>query len=108
MFVPRLLINREAVGPFARPASSRSQDLAVTGDLVETVQKLTRVLGWKKPMEDLITENESRLVSDLIYTLSPLAPLRFLACVQLRIARTQNNAMKHTNLRSICSSRSLV
>lgn len=57
-YIPRVLINREAVGPFARPSSGRFNDLAVTGDLLESVQKFARVLGWKKAMEDLIKENE--------------------------------------------------
>ncbi|XP_071831999.1 NAD-dependent protein deacetylase sirtuin-3-like isoform X2 [Apostichopus japonicus] len=60
-YIPRILINREAVGPFARPKTGRFNDLAVTGDLLENVQKFTRVLGWKKAMEDLIKENEALL-----------------------------------------------
>ncbi|XP_038044293.1 NAD-dependent protein deacetylase sirtuin-3-like [Patiria miniata] len=56
-YVPRLLINREAVGPFARPRSGRFNDVAVTGDLMECVQKFARVLGWKKALEDLIKEH---------------------------------------------------
>ncbi|XP_030845121.1 NAD-dependent protein deacetylase sirtuin-3 [Strongylocentrotus purpuratus] len=60
-FVPRLLINREVVGPFSRPSSSRHNDLAVTGDLVECVQKFARVLGWKKALEDVIKDNEVKL-----------------------------------------------
>nr|XP_054761673.1 NAD-dependent protein deacetylase sirtuin-3-like [Lytechinus pictus] len=60
-FIPRLLINREVVGPFSRPSSSRHNDLAVTGDLVECVQKFARVLGWKKELEDVITQNEAKL-----------------------------------------------
>ncbi|XP_072172130.1 NAD-dependent protein deacetylase sirtuin-2-like [Diadema setosum] len=67
-FIPRVLINREAVGSFVRPSSSSSamngrftNDLAVTGDLVECVQKFARILGWKKAMEDLIRENEAAL-----------------------------------------------
>ncbi|XP_022082830.1 NAD-dependent protein deacetylase sirtuin-3-like [Acanthaster planci] len=60
-YVPRLLINREAVGPFARPRSGRFNDVAVTGDLVECVQRFARVLGWKKALEDLIKEQEAVL-----------------------------------------------
>lgn len=60
-YIPRILINREAVGPFASRTSGRFNDLAVTGDLLENVQKFARVLGWKKAMEDLIKENEALL-----------------------------------------------
>ncbi|XP_060031815.1 NAD-dependent protein deacetylase sirtuin-3, mitochondrial isoform X2 [Erinaceus europaeus] len=50
--VPRLLINREVVGPFAwRP---RVQDVVVQGDVVEGVQRLVELLGWTEEMQDLI------------------------------------------------------
>ena len=77
-YVPRLLINRDLVGPFKkRPGSSSSSngrssngrfnDLGVTGDLVECVQKFVRVLGWKKAVEDLIKAHETLLVSEILY-----------------------------------------
>ena len=68
-YIPRLLINRDLVGPFKkRPGSSRGRfnDCAITGDLVECVQRFARVLGWKKAMEDLIKEHEALLVSSKI------------------------------------------
>ncbi|XP_071809246.1 NAD-dependent protein deacetylase sirtuin-3, mitochondrial-like [Asterias amurensis] len=60
-YIPRLLINREAVGPFARPRSSRFNDVTVTGDLVECVQRFARILGWKAALQELIEEHQIRL-----------------------------------------------
>ncbi|XP_002739688.2 uncharacterized protein LOC100376942 [Saccoglossus kowalevskii] len=53
-YIPRLLINMNAVGPFAR--NSRFNDVVEVGDIVEGVKKFARVLGWKKAMDDLIIE----------------------------------------------------
>ncbi|XP_077994406.1 uncharacterized protein LOC144448127 [Glandiceps talaboti] len=57
-YIPRLLINRQSVGPFA--SRTRFNDATEIGDIVEGVKKLARVLGWKKGMEDLIQECESK------------------------------------------------
>ncbi|XP_070568630.1 NAD-dependent protein deacetylase sirtuin-3-like isoform X2 [Ptychodera flava] len=57
-YIPRLLINRQLVGPFVRKA--RFNDVSEIGDIVESVKKLARVLGWKKTMEDLIEESEGK------------------------------------------------
>ncbi|XP_072047568.1 NAD-dependent protein deacetylase sirtuin-3-like [Amphiura filiformis] len=67
-YIPRLLINRDLVGPFKkRPGSSsrgRFNDVGITGDLVECIQKFARVLGWKKALEDLIKEHEVLLETE--------------------------------------------
>ncbi|KAM4846086.1 NAD-dependent protein deacetylase sirtuin-3, mitochondrial isoform 2-T2 [Thomomys bottae] len=55
--VPRLLINRELVGPFAwRP---RSRDVAQLGDVVHSVEKLVDLLGWTEELQDLV-QRETR------------------------------------------------
>ena len=40
---PRILINRDVVGSFG----SRKQDIILRGDIVDIVQKLSRLLGWQ-------------------------------------------------------------
>ena len=44
--VPRLLLNRELVGPF-KQHRRRPSDFAVTGDLVEGVRDLARGASWE-------------------------------------------------------------
>ena len=51
--VPRVLINRELVGPFKHHRKRRT-DLAVTGDLVESVWKLATMAGWREDLERLM------------------------------------------------------
>ncbi|XP_028256770.1 NAD-dependent protein deacetylase sirtuin-3-like isoform X2 [Parambassis ranga] len=51
--VPRLLINRDLVGPFA--SSRRNQDVAQLGDLVSGVQALVDALGWTQELEALMS-----------------------------------------------------
>lgn len=47
--VPRLLINRDRVGTFG----NRPRDSILSGDLVESLKKLTEALGWTKELEEL-------------------------------------------------------
>lgn len=51
--VPRLLINREVVGPF-RHRRKRSTDVAMTGDLVECVSQLADIAGWTQELDVLV------------------------------------------------------
>ena len=51
--VPRVLINRELVGPF-KHRRKRATDLAMTGDLVECVSELAAMAGWEKELEVLV------------------------------------------------------
>ena len=51
--VPRVLINRELVGPF-KHRRKRATDLAMTGDLVECVSDLAAMAGWEKELEVLV------------------------------------------------------
>ncbi len=50
--VPRILINRELVGPF-KSQRRRRTDVAVTGDLVQCVRELVEETGWLGELEDL-------------------------------------------------------
>ena len=43
--VPRLLLNREVVGPF-KHRHKRPTDVTMIGDLVESIVELTEVAGW--------------------------------------------------------------
>lgn len=55
---PRLLLNREIVGPFSRRWERRSNDVVQQGDLVEGVKKLVSLLGWSEAMEALMNRAE--------------------------------------------------
>lgn len=50
--MPRLLLNRELVGPF-KQRHKRATDLAMTGDLVESVEELVRAAGWEGELRAL-------------------------------------------------------
>ncbi|XP_008308442.1 NAD-dependent protein deacetylase sirtuin-3, mitochondrial [Cynoglossus semilaevis] len=52
--VPRLLINRDLVGPFAW--RRRPQDVVQLGDVVSGVQALVDVLGWTPELKALMAE----------------------------------------------------
>ncbi|XP_071394876.1 NAD-dependent protein deacetylase sirtuin-3, mitochondrial [Centroberyx affinis] len=51
--VPRLLINRDAVGPFAW-GNPRPSDVVQLGDVVSGVQALVRALGWTQELDALM------------------------------------------------------
>ena len=53
--VPRLLLNKNSVGPFrASTLHKRRKDLQLLGDLVECVENLSAKLGWKQDLDELI------------------------------------------------------
>jgi len=52
--IPRLLINREAVGDFKRPVAGR--DVVALGDCQKQVLKLAELLGWKEDLQKLIDD----------------------------------------------------
>ncbi|XP_009183437.1 NAD-dependent protein deacetylase sirtuin-3, mitochondrial isoform X1 [Papio anubis] len=57
--VPRLLINRDLVGPLAwRP---RGRDVAQLGDVVHSVERLVELLGWTEEMRDLVRRETRKL-----------------------------------------------
>ena len=55
--MPRVLLNREPVGPFL-PRLRRPTDLLVTGDLVGSVRELVRMCGWEEDLRKLEGEGE--------------------------------------------------
>lgn len=57
--VPRLLMNRDMVGPLAwRP---RSRDVVQLGDLVHSVERLVELLGWTEEMKDLVRRESGKV-----------------------------------------------
>lgn len=50
--VPRLLLNRELVGPF-KHRQKRPTDVARTGELGESLEELVRSAGWEKDLRVL-------------------------------------------------------
>ncbi|XP_067399753.1 NAD-dependent protein deacetylase sirtuin-3, mitochondrial isoform X1 [Emydura macquarii macquarii] len=57
--IPRVLINRDLVGPFAwQPQYS---DVALLGDVVSGVQKFVELMGWKEEMQELIQREAEKL-----------------------------------------------
>ena len=61
MHTPRLLINREAVGPFK--GCKRKTDLKILGDLSECLDDFLVKLGWKEELENLVNTEIDKLVN---------------------------------------------
>ena len=61
--VPRVLINREAVGLF-RQRGRRAKDMTLIGDLVSQVWELVRLAGWKLELEKLISSMQESNAED--------------------------------------------
>ncbi|XP_052362377.1 NAD-dependent protein deacetylase sirtuin-3, mitochondrial [Oncorhynchus keta] len=61
--VPRLLINRDLVGPFAW-GTPRHNDVAQLGDVVGGVQMLADVLGWNHQLEALMAANAKKATEE--------------------------------------------
>lgn len=57
--VPRLLMNREVVGPLAW--CPRSRDVVQLGDLVHSVERLVELLGWTEEMKDLVRRETGKV-----------------------------------------------
>ncbi len=55
--VPRLLINRDVVGPFVR-RKKRSNDVVIKGDIIDGVNKLLTALSWKNELDDIVEKYE--------------------------------------------------
>ena len=53
--VPRILINREVVGPF-KYQRRRSKDVVMTGDLVDKITELVTLAGWEEELQDIMRE----------------------------------------------------
>lgn len=50
--VPRVLLNRELVGPF-RSSRCRHTDVAACGDIVESVNVVVQGAGWGAELEEI-------------------------------------------------------
>ncbi|KAM4667322.1 NAD-dependent protein deacetylase sirtuin-3, mitochondrial [Amazona ochrocephala] len=57
--VPRVLINRDLVGPFAW--QQRPKDVAQLGDVVSGVQALVELLGWSRELQALVQKEKAKL-----------------------------------------------
>ena len=51
--VPRLLLNRHAVGPFLKTPLRKADHLEL-GDLLDSVQRMAHILGWSAEIEELM------------------------------------------------------
>uniref|UniRef100_A0A8B9G069 Sirtuin 3 n=1 Tax=Amazona collaria TaxID=241587 RepID=A0A8B9G069_9PSIT len=57
--VPRVLINRDLVGPFAW--QQRPKDVAQLGDVVSGVQALVELLGWSRELQALVQKEKAKV-----------------------------------------------
>lgn len=62
--VPRLLLNRHAVGPFKRVPLRRGDHMEL-GDLEVTVRRFAGMLGWSSEIEELMSAHETQVGSVL-------------------------------------------
>lgn len=69
--VPRVLINRDLVGPFAW--QQHYNDVAQLGDVVGGVEKLVELLGWNEEMQALIQKEKEKVGRGSEPHLPPLA-----------------------------------
>ncbi|XP_074490353.1 NAD-dependent protein deacetylase sirtuin-3 [Sebastes fasciatus] len=63
--VPRLLLNRHAVGPFERVPLRRGDHVEL-GDLEVTVRSFAEMLGWNDEIEELMKSQETLSIPTLI------------------------------------------
>ena len=54
---PRVLLNRDAVGPFAD--SRRKNDIFVPGDILKSLKQVIKLAGWSKNSDDDCSSSES-------------------------------------------------
>ncbi|XP_041651300.1 NAD-dependent protein deacetylase sirtuin-3 [Cheilinus undulatus] len=76
--VPRLLLNRHAVGPFEKVPLRRGDHMEL-GDLADTVRRFAEMLGWNDEIEELMRSQEAVSIPPLISSLpsvSENAPLQ--------------------------------
>lgn len=57
--VPRVLINRDLVGPFAH--QPKYNDVAELGDVIGGVEKMVELLGWKAELQELIRKEKEKV-----------------------------------------------
>ncbi|XP_075945027.1 NAD-dependent protein deacetylase sirtuin-3 isoform X1 [Anarhichas minor] len=63
--VPRLLLNRHAVGPFEKVPLRRGDHMEL-GDLEDTVRRFAEMLGWNDEIEELMRSQETRSIPPFI------------------------------------------
>ena len=61
--VPRLLLNRELVGPF-KSRRKKQEDFALTGDLVTSVKEISQLAGWQEELEELSSSTSNSSNND--------------------------------------------
>ncbi|XP_070686332.1 NAD-dependent protein deacetylase sirtuin-3 [Pempheris klunzingeri] len=66
--VPRLLLNRHAVGPFEKVPLRRGDHMEL-GDLEDTVRTFAEMLGWNDEIEELTKSQETLSIPALISSL---------------------------------------
>lgn len=57
--VPRVLVNRDLVGPFAW--QQRHNDVVQLGDVVSGVETLVELLDWKEEMQMLMQKEKEKV-----------------------------------------------
>nr|XP_060626350.1 NAD-dependent protein deacetylase sirtuin-3, mitochondrial isoform X2 [Anolis sagrei ordinatus] len=57
--VPRVLINRDLVGPFAY--QPQHNDVAELGDVISGVERVVELLGWKAELQELMKKEKEKL-----------------------------------------------
>uniref|UniRef100_A0A665XB23 NAD-dependent protein deacetylase n=1 Tax=Echeneis naucrates TaxID=173247 RepID=A0A665XB23_ECHNA len=62
--VPRLLLNRHAVGPFEKVPLRRGDHMEL-GDLEDTVRRFAEMLGWNDEIKELMRSQETGVSSPL-------------------------------------------
>lgn len=78
--VPRLLLNRHAVGPFEKVPLRRGDHVEL-GDLEDTVRRFAELLGWNDEIEELMRSQETLVGS--IFSNRPLKS--FLQVMQVSV-----------------------
>lgn len=63
--VPRLLINRDPVGPFAW--RRRPHDVVQLGDVVSGVRALVEVLGWTRELDALMAAGAQKVSTSVCH-----------------------------------------
>ncbi|KAM9854964.1 NAD-dependent protein deacetylase sirtuin-3 [Aulostomus maculatus] len=71
--VPRLLLNRHAVGPFAKTPLRRGDHMEL-GDLETTVRRFAEMLGWSDEMEELLRSQDTAATQTLVSSTSSVSP----------------------------------
>lgn len=74
--VPRLLLNRELVGPF-QSSKRRLTDVTAGGDIVNNVKVLVEEAGWWKELEEIqrLVSKETGLCAGIKYHTERMFPL---------------------------------